>query len=687
MDLLDGYRSSSSEGGNGDDDVDVTGAHAQQSAETVPAHVAAAGGSGRPTIGRPMMLNAAPVPTIPAAMRAKARRMGTADTGPPVPSNALTLHTGGSKSSGGGIGSSNGMMLMNNPLKSVLHAPVQGPMATDPDSGAKPQSRGDVGTAVHNDAFDEATFEEERKRFQRTGRAMAPTATGEVVERGTWGHSRKRYAAEEKAGGAGGGAGSTSQGPQQHQQQQHGQVYDQDQPPKRKRERKSKSSQDAKLSGLVEGSDDEATYGIWGPPSKEERDMAESQITDLARGVDLTDEQLAERAHIAERNRRKGKTDEEDGGDDAQKFDRLVERKMSHLLPPRLEGEEPKAIEPSTIFHGADELDYRGRSWTTPPAGTDSADPYDVDDHSCYVPKKCTGRLTGHNKGVQRVRFFPRTGHLLLSAGLEGKCKVWSIPERKVMRTYIGHSAAVRDVQFSDDGSTFLSASFDRFVRLWNTETGEVLGTYTNRRVPYVVKFYPHDNNTFVVGCSDNKIVAYDSKSGEITQEYNHHLAPVNTITFVEDHGTKMVTSSDDKKVLVWEWDIGVPVKYISDPTMHSIPVITLHPTQQYWAGQSLDNQIVVYQARDRFALQRKKKFSGHTVAGYACDIAFSPDGRFLVSGDGDGKIYFWDWRRGKLLQKYRAHDNGPAIACAWHPVNPTMVVSAGWDGIIKIWE
>jgi pre-mRNA-processing factor 17 len=202
-----------------------------------------------------------------------------------------------------------------------------------------------------------------------------------------------------------------------------------------------------------------------------------------------------------------------------------------------------------------------------------------------------------------------------------------------------------------------------------------------------VVKFYPHDDNIFVVGCSDNKIVAYDSSTGEITQEYDHHLAPVNTINFVEDNGTKMVTSSDDKKILVWEWDIGVPIKYISDPTMHSMAVITMHPSNQYMLGQSLDNKIVVYQAGDRFSLQRKKIFSGHNVAGYACDICLSPDGRFVVSGDADGKVCFWDFKKTRMLQKYHGHDKGPAIGCVWHPVEASVVFTCGWDGVIKMWQ
>lgn len=332
-------------------------------------------------------------------------------------------------------------------------------------------------------------------------------------------------------------------------------------------------------------------------------------------------------------------------------------------------------------------MDYRGRSWTDPPSGVKGVEPFDMDDHACYVPKKCVFRFTGHEKGVHRIRLFPRTGHLILSAGLDGACKVWSVEQKKCMRTYVGHSAAVRDVQFNNDGTKFVSASFDRFLRLWNVESGKVLGTYTNRRVPYVVKFYPNDDNIFVVGCSDNKIVAYDSTTGEITQEYDHHLAPVNTITFVEDNGTKMVTSSDDKKILVWEWDIGVPIKYISDPTMHSMPVITMHPSEKFMLCQSLDNRIVVYQAGDRYGLQRKKKMEGHNVAGYACDIAISPDGRFVCSGDSNGKLLFWDFKRTRMLQKYHAHDKGPSIAAVWHPVEPSTVFTSGWDGVIKMWQ
>ena len=326
--------------------------------------------------------------------------------------------------------------------------------------------------------------------------------------------------------------------------------------------------------------------------------------------------------------------------------------------------------------------DYQGRSWITPPAGVRPST-----GHKCYVPTRCKGTIkNAHAKGVHAVRFAPHYGHLLLSAGLDGDVKCWDVSRRKVMRTYKGHTAAVRDVAWNEDGTKFVSASYDRWVRVWDVETGECLHAFTTRRVPYAVKFYPKDDNLFVVGQSDNKVVCWDCEKGEVVQEYNHHLAAVNTVTFTED-AKKLVTTSDDKKVMVWEWDVGVPIKYIAEPDMHSMPAVALSPDGDFMAMQSMDNEIKVYAGRDRYQLVRKKSFKGHQAAGFACELSFAPEGKYLVGGDGNGKLWVWDWNNGRVLTKFNAHRKGPTRSVEWSPVDPCLVVTCGWDGEIKFWD
>jgi len=181
------------------------------------------------------------------------------------------------------------------------------------------------------------------------------------------------------------------------------------------------------------------------------------------------------------------------------------------------------------------------------------------------------------------------------------------------------------------------------------------------------------------------KIIQWDIRQNQIVQEYDQHLGAVNTITFIDDN-RRFVTSSDDKSIRIWEYGIPVVIKYISEPHMHSMPSIAVHPNGNWFVGQSLDNQLLVYSTRERFKLNKKKRFLGHLVAGFACQVNFAPDGRFIMSGDSDGKLWFWDWKSTKVYRTLRCH-NGVCIGCEWHPIEPSRVATCGWDGAIHYWD
>lgn len=141
-------------------------------------------------------------------------------------------------------------------------------------------------------------------------------------------------------------------------------------------------------------------------------------------------------------------------------------------------------------------------------------------------------------------------------------------------------------------------------------------------------------------------------------------------------------------------------------------PCVRLYP-EKYFAAQSLDNQILVY-STDNFRQARNKRFAGHSVAGYACQVGFSPDGKWISSGDGEGNVVYWEWKTGRIKSRLKAHSK-VVIAHEWLPhdtvcrlhwllnclgmatlrlmlisnlscVLQSKVITASWDGLIKLW-
>jgi pre-mRNA-processing factor 17 len=350
--------------------------------------------------------------------------------------------------------------------------------------------------------------------------------------------------------------------------------------------------------------------------------------------------------------------------------------------------EEAEEGQETSQFHGSEEHDYQGRTYMHIPQDLDIDLRKEPGSAKNYVPKKLVHTWKSHTKPIVGLRFFPGSGHLLLSGSADSKVKIWDVYHQKeLLRTYSGHTKALSDVTFNSSGTQFLSASYDRMIKLWDTETGTCINRFTSGKTPHVVKFNPslEHSNEFLAGMSDKKIVQFDIRTREIVQEYDHHLAAINTITFV-DENRRFMTTSDDKSLRAWDYNIPVPIKYIAEPYMYPMVRASPHPSGKYVLYQSSDNQIVVYGATDKFRQNRKKTYRGHNNAGYAIDVACSPDGQFVASGDTGGYVCFWDWKTCKMWHKMQASEG--AVTCVeWHPQETSKVVTAGLDGSIKYWD
>lgn len=327
--------------------------------------------------------------------------------------------------------------------------------------------------------------------------------------------------------------------------------------------------------------------------------------------------------------------------------------------------------------------DELGKSWFELPGEYKEKD-FLIEEN--YPPKKEIHEYKGHKMGVQKIRFFPKYGHYILSASLDHTLKLWGVYKSKgCVRTYSGHFKGVKDVHFDKEGTNFISCSYDNNVIYWDTEYGKIKGIYNQKKNPYCLCLNPEDPNIFLVGGATNKICQYDLRTGNIELEYNEHLQAINTITLCENN-KKLITTSDDKKIFIWEYGLPVVVKYISDPSLFSITAVSVHPNNNFFLCQSMDNRITVYEATGKFRLFSKKVFRGHQNVGYAINVSCSNDGKYVISGDSNGSLFIWSWKRMSSFKSIKAHKN-VCIDCAWHPFKNSLLATASWDSTIKLWE
>lgn len=348
---------------------------------------------------------------------------------------------------------------------------------------------------------------------------------------------------------------------------------------------------------------------------------------------------------------------------------------------------------PTSRFLLKQQQDYQGRSWTHPAASARTFE--QMESYTPYIPKRGIFSVRAHEKGASGVKFFEPYGHLLLSTGLDGIAKVWTIDTdhgdvtTQCAREYCGHEKGIRDSCLDGNGERFLTASYDRSVKLWDVESGKVMGNFkTKGAIPYCVRFKPNNGgeNEFLVGCADRNILQIDTRdANNIVQQYSQHIGAVNSVCFFED-GNRFISTSDDKILRVWDYGVPVVIKFIGSSSLHSMPTTRIHPNQKWIACQSMDNNVKLLSLKQKFKINDKRLFKGHLVSGYACGLGFSTDGRFLCSGDSIGRVFFWEWKTAKAFRVLQAH-KGVTIGVDWHPTRPSLVASCGWDGYMKLWD
>ena len=254
---------------------------------------------------------------------------------------------------------------------------------------------------------------------------------------------------------------------------------------------------------------------------------------------------------------------------------------------------------------------------------------------------------------VHAVAFSP-DGRLVATGGNDrsGYVKIWNAQTGALVRTLDGHTDDVLSVQFSRDGNRLLTASYDKTARLWDAETGREIRSFTGHNWWVWSAAFSPDESRIVTASQDGTAIVWSVDTAQPGPPFTGHTGPVYAAAFSPD-GKSVVSGGYDNRLLIWQPDQVRPFDY---------PLVVAggtNPPPQYRA------------------------LEGHT--GPVHTVAFSANGKLVLSGSNDNTLKLWDSASGKLIKSLRGH--GGWVDSAVFSPDGHSVLSGSHDNGIKLWS
>jgi WD40 repeat protein len=283
-----------------------------------------------------------------------------------------------------------------------------------------------------------------------------------------------------------------------------------------------------------------------------------------------------------------------------------------------------------------------------------------------------------HGSQVWALGLSP-DGKILASGGRDGVVKLWETDTGKLLHSLTKGRQDLRTVTFAPDGKTVAFGGTNFVIHLYNPLTGQEIRTFGQHNDMVLSLSYTADGKT-LASSAENSIYLWDPATGQLVRRWEAHKDAVRCVAFAPD-GKTVASVGLDGAAHLWNAANGQKIRSFegSDGWL-------------WFVAFSRDGKMVAAVGKDGLRLWDpasgkliKTLKQPSSVPRPQLGVAFSPDGKLVVSGGYDTWIHVFDIASGKELRTLRGQ-NTQIFDLAFSPDGKALA-SVGNDGIVHRWD
>jgi WD40 repeat protein/serine/threonine protein kinase len=306
---------------------------------------------------------------------------------------------------------------------------------------------------------------------------------------------------------------------------------------------------------------------------------------------------------------------------------------------------------------------------------------------------------------------FNASGRLLASTSVDRTIRLWDATpltgnEGEEVRTFTEPTREVWCVAISPDGTQVAASGQDPTVCVWDSRTGALYRRFPDfTQVVFQLAFSPDGRYLAAAGIDSGRpafaLKLLDIRTGQIVatvRERNEIFAMAfhpdgQWLAYCLGEGTvKLVEIADSHTITLGKHDVDIVLQGVAfSPDGTRLASASRDGTVKVWdvtaalsGRHQSSGSAAVGRSEEAGSFQPLREFSRPGIAPWS--VAYSPDGRHIITGGIDGQLTLWDAETGEQLNKKSEASSGGFLSAAYTP-NERWIALASEDCTVRVLE